>query len=136
MDCGEYLMPFTFKQCFTDDGALIEGLFEISPKVFADSRGYFFESYSQKDFNAAGLNMNFVQDNQSRSVRGVLRGLHFQKNYPKENLSGLFKGKFLMLLSIYVPVQQVTANGTLLFSAKKSKISFIFRRVSLMGFWC
>jgi len=58
-------MPFTFKQCFSRDGIKLEGLFEVFPKVFDDSRGYFFESYSKKDFDSAGLTMNFVQDNQS-----------------------------------------------------------------------
>jgi dTDP-4-dehydrorhamnose 3,5-epimerase len=93
MDCGEHLMPFTFKQCYVSDGVLIEGLFEIFPKVFSDSRGYFFESYSQKDFNAAGLNLNFVQDNQSRSGKGVLRGLHFQKNHPQGKLVRVIQGE-------------------------------------------
>ena len=57
----------------------IEGLTVIEPRVFGDHRGYFFESYSKPQFEAAGLNLNFVQDNQSLSNRGVLRGLHFQK---------------------------------------------------------
>ncbi len=56
----------------------INGLYIIKPKVFADGRGYFFESYNQNVFNAGGLNVNFVQDNQSLSNAGVLRGLHFQ----------------------------------------------------------
>lgn len=58
----------------------LKGVFVIKPKVFEDSRGYFFESYSQKLFKEAGLDLNFVQDNQSLSQRGVLRGLHFQNN--------------------------------------------------------
>ncbi len=58
----------------------LKGLFVIKPKVFADARGYFFESYSAQSFKAAGLNLNFVQDNQSLSQKGVLRGLHFQNN--------------------------------------------------------
>jgi dTDP-4-dehydrorhamnose 3,5-epimerase len=93
MDCGEYLMPFTFKQSFTYDGTPIEGLYEVIPKVFEDARGYFFESYSMRDFNAAGLNMNFVQDNQSRSCKGVLRGLHFQKNHPQGKLVRVSQGE-------------------------------------------
>lgn len=58
----------------------LKGVFVIKPKVFEDSRGYFFESYSQKLFKEAGLDLNFVQDNQSLSQKGVLRGLHFQNN--------------------------------------------------------
>ncbi|MBL7932775.1 MAG: dTDP-4-dehydrorhamnose 3,5-epimerase [Bacteroidia bacterium] len=58
----------------------LKGVFVIKPRVFEDARGYFFESYSQKLFKEAGLDLNFVQDNQSLSQRGVLRGLHFQNN--------------------------------------------------------
>lgn len=56
----------------------LKGLVVIKPKVFADARGYFFESYNQKVFKEAGLDLDFVQDNQSLSQKGVLRGLHFQ----------------------------------------------------------
>ena len=56
----------------------IEGLRIIEPKVFKDQRGYFMESYNQEQFENAGINHSFIQDNQSRSVRGVIRGLHFQ----------------------------------------------------------
>ena len=57
----------------------IKGLFEITPKIFHDERGFFLETYSDKVFKEHGLNMKFVQDNQSFSVKGVLRGLHFQR---------------------------------------------------------
>lgn len=70
----------------------IEGLYVIEPTVFPDSRGYFMETYNQKDFQEAGLNMVFVQDNQSMSVRGVLRGLHFQKQYPQGKLVRVLRG--------------------------------------------
>jgi dTDP-4-dehydrorhamnose 3,5-epimerase len=86
-------VAFTFKQCVSGEGTLIGGLFEIFPKVFEDNRGYFFESYSEKDFNAAGLKERFVQDNQSRSVKGVLRGLHFQKNHPQGKLVRVIEGE-------------------------------------------
>lgn len=56
----------------------LPGLLVIDPKVFDDERGYFFESFNQKVFEAAGLETNFLQDNESKSARGVLRGLHFQ----------------------------------------------------------
>ena len=61
----------------------IEGLCVIEPKVFGDSRGYFVETYNKQDMVAEGLDMEFVQDNQSQSTKGVLRGLHFQKQYPQ-----------------------------------------------------
>ncbi len=71
----------------------IEGLYIIEPTVYADSRGYFMETYSLRDMQQAGLNMNFVQDNQSMSVKGVLRGLHFQKQYPQGKLVRVIKGR-------------------------------------------
>ena len=70
----------------------IEGLKIITPTVFGDARGYFMETYNQKDMIEAGLTMNFVQDNQSMSVKGVLRGLHFQKQYPQGKLVRAVRG--------------------------------------------
>ena len=71
----------------------IEGLYVIEPTVFGDSRGYFVETYNQKDMAEAGLTMNFVQDNQSMSTKGVLRGLHFQKKYPQGKLVRVIRGR-------------------------------------------
>ena len=70
----------------------IEGLCVIEPAVHGDNRGYFMETYSQRDMAEAGLDIPFVQDNQSMSVKGVLRGLHFQKNYPQTKLVRAIKG--------------------------------------------
>ncbi len=72
--------------------APIEGLYIIEPAVHGDSRGYFMETYNQKDMEENGLNMVFVQDNQSMSTKGVLRGLHFQKEYPQGKLVRVIKG--------------------------------------------
>ena len=71
----------------------IEGLYIIEPAVHGDARGYFMETYSLRDMTEAGLDMNFVQDNQSMSVKGVLRGLHFQKEYPQGKLVRVIKGR-------------------------------------------
>lgn len=71
----------------------IEGLCIIEPMVFEDERGYFVETYNQKDFREAGLDMVFVQDNQSMSVRGVIRGLHFQKEFPQGKLVRAIRGE-------------------------------------------
>ena len=71
----------------------IEGLYVIEPAVHGDSRGYFMETYSRRDMEEAGLNMVFVQDNQSMSVKGVLRGLHFQKEHPQGKLVRVIKGR-------------------------------------------
>lgn len=70
----------------------IEGLYIIEPSVFGDERGYFMETYNQNDFKEAGLDMVFVQDNQSMSVKGVLRGLHYQKQYPQGKLVRVVRG--------------------------------------------
>ena len=64
----------------------IEGLCVITPAVHGDNRGYFMETYSQRDMEEAGLKINFVQDNQSMSTKGVLRGLHYQKQYSQTKL--------------------------------------------------
>ena len=70
----------------------IEGLCLVEPSVHGDSRGYFMETYSQKDMYEAGLYYSFVQDNQSMSTKGVLRGLHFQKRFPQTKLVRVIKG--------------------------------------------
>jgi dTDP-4-dehydrorhamnose 3,5-epimerase len=64
----------------------IEGLMVVQPKAFGDSRGYFVETYNERDFLQAGIRDRFVQDNQSKSMRGVLRGLHFQRTRPQGKL--------------------------------------------------
>lgn len=80
-------MSFEFKRC------PIEGLWEIQPKIFGDARGYFAETYSEKDFFDAGLTMRFVQDNQSASKGGVLRGLHWQTRHPQGKLVRALEGE-------------------------------------------
>ena len=71
----------------------IEGVFVIEPKVYGDERGYFMETYSEAEFEEAGLNYKFVQDNQSSSRKGVLRGLHFQKSHPQAKLVRVLSGE-------------------------------------------
>lgn len=71
----------------------IEGLYIIEPKVFTDSRGYFMETYNYEDFKVAGLDMIFVQDNQSKSKKGVLRGMHFQTKHTQGKLVRVIKGE-------------------------------------------
>lgn len=70
----------------------IEGLYVIEPTVHRDSRGYFMETYNERDMKEAGLDLNFVQDNQSMSTKGVLRGLHYQKEHPQGKLVRVIKG--------------------------------------------
>ena len=71
----------------------IKDLVVIEPKVFGDERGYFYEAYNKNTFHELGLDYDFVQDNQSFSRKGVLRGLHFQKNYPQAKLVRVIEGE-------------------------------------------
>ncbi len=70
----------------------LKGLYVIEPVVHADARGYFVETYNQRDLREIGVDAVFVQDNQSKSVKGVLRGLHFQKRYPQAKLVRVVSG--------------------------------------------
>lgn len=76
---------------FSETG--IEGMFVVEPGVFEDNRGYFMETYNENDFKEAGYDLTFVQDNQSKSSKGVLRGLHLQINYPQGKLVRVIKGE-------------------------------------------
>ena len=78
---------------FTFSEKEIKGMYDIEPRVFGDHRGYFMETYSKKDFDEAGLVYDFVQDNQSSSRKGVLRGLHFQKTHPQAKLVRVLSGE-------------------------------------------
>lgn len=78
---------------FNFEKTSIDGVYIITPKVFGDDRGYFMETYKQSDFEDAGIHSVFVQDNQSKSRRGVLRGLHFQKAHPQAKLVRVIKGE-------------------------------------------
>ena len=71
----------------------IKDVYVIEPRKFGDKRGYFMETYKESSFAKAGLNYNFIQDNQSESTKGVLRGLHFQKNHPQAKLVRCIKGE-------------------------------------------
>lgn len=78
---------------FTFTKTSIEGVIIVDVKAFGDERGYFMETYKKSDFVTGGIDVDFVQDNQSSSVKGVLRGLHFQKEFPQSKLVRVVKGK-------------------------------------------
>ena len=78
---------FTFKE------TKIKDVYIIEPEVFGDNRGYFMETYRKEEFDNAGLKYNFVQDNQSKSKKGVLRGLHYQRNFPQAKLVRVISGE-------------------------------------------
>lgn len=71
----------------------IDGVVIIEPTAYGDDRGYFMETYQYNDFTAAGIDVKFVQDNQSMSKKGVLRGLHFQKQFPQSKLVRVIRGE-------------------------------------------
>lgn len=83
----------TVEECMAEDGVVIEGLKVVTPQVHEDNRGYFMETYNYNDFKEAGIDQVFVQDNQSASKRGVLRGLHFQIQYPQDKLVRAVRGE-------------------------------------------
>lgn len=74
-------------------GCKIEGVKVIEPEVFGDERGWFMEAWHKEDYEKAGIECTFVQDNRSYSRKGVLRGLHFQKEYPQDKLLSVLKGE-------------------------------------------
>lgn len=110
----------------TVEACEIEGLKVIIPAVFGDERGYFMETYNYNDFKEAGIRQVFVQDNQSASKKGVLRGLHFQLNYPQDKLVRVIKGE---VFDVAVDLREGSAtygkwHGELL-SAENKKQFFI-----------
>ena len=78
---------------FTFHPTEISGVYIIDVKAYGDQRGYFMETYQERDFRAAGLNYTFVQDNQSASRKGVLRGLHYQRLHPQAKLVRVLRGE-------------------------------------------
>ena len=89
---AEKFGKITVESCEVD-GVEIEGLKVITPSVFGDERGYFMETYNYNDFAAAGIDCQFVKDNQSSSKKGVLRGLHFQIEFPQDKLVRVVSGE-------------------------------------------
>ena len=124
----------------------IEGLCIVEPAVHGDERGYFMETYNERDMKEAGIDIHFVQDNQSMSTKGVLRGLHFQKQYPQCKLVRAMRGTVfdvavdlrsnLTLPWICVPIPGLMENGSAWFYLRKIKSSSSFRKVLHMDFWC
>ena len=110
----------------------IEGLCLITPTVHGDERGYFMETYNENDMKEAGLNLVFVQDNQSSSSKGVLRGLHYQKNYPQGKLVRVIRGSVFDVAVDLRRDSKTFGNGLAPYSLKKIKSNFIFPRDLLM----
>lgn len=112
----------------------IEGVIIVEMTAFGDSRGYFMETYEERKFAEGGITAKFVQDNQSKSTKGVLRGLHFQKTHPQAKLVRVIKGE---VYDVAVDLRKTvlhTANMSVRFSVQKTKSSSLFLAVSLMDF--
>ena len=109
----------------THDCNGIEGLKVIEPAVFGDARGYFMETYNYNDFKEAGIDCQFVQDNQSASKKGVLRGLHFQINHPQDKLVRVVSGE---VFDVAVDLRE----GSETFG----KSSFLYQRILHMALSC
>ena len=109
----------------------VAGVMIIELTVFGDERGYFMETYSEKEFAAAGIPGPFVQDNQSKSTRGVLRGLHFQKQHPQ--------GKLVRVVSwqwTAAPTPTLSASGLGCASRRQTNASFTFPKALPTAFLC
>ena len=113
----------------------IKGLKVVEPTVFGDARGYFMETYNYNDFKEAGIDVEFVQDNQSSSHKGVLRGLHFQINYPQDKLVRVVNGE---VFDVAVDLREGSETygkwfGVVL--SAENKKQFLFLRDSHMDSW-
>lgn len=112
----------------------IEGLCVITPAVHGDSRGYFMETYSQRDMEENGIAVNFVQDNQSMSVKGVLRGLHFQKNFPQTKLVRVIRGSVFDVAVDLRPGSQTYGKWFGVLLTDENKKQFLIPRGFAHGF--
>ena len=99
----------------------LEGLLVIKPRIFGDDRGYFFESWSKEAFSKVGLDLDFVQDNQSKSKKNVLRGLHFQIKKPQGKLIRVLKGKILDVVVDLRKDSKSFSNSYSIFLTEESK---------------
>ncbi len=120
----------------THDCNGIDGLKVIEPAVFGDARGYFMETYNYNDFKEAGIDCQFVQDNQSASKKGVLRGLHFQINHPQDKLVRVVSGE---VFDVAVDLREGSETfgkwfGIVLTAENKS--SFLYQRILHMALSC
>lgn len=114
----------------------VEGLCVIEPVVHGDSRGYFMETYSQRDMAEQGINIVFVQDNQSMSTKGVLRGLHFQKSFPQTKLVRVIKGRVFDVAVDLRADSDTYGKWCGVELSEENKKQFLIPRGFGTGFWC
>ena len=112
----------------------IEGLKVITPTVFGDERGYFMETYNYNDYKEAGIDLEFVQDNQSMSKKGVLRGLHFQIDYPQDKLVRVIQGE---VFDVAVDLRKGSPTfGQWFGFRQRIRNSSLSRKILPTVFWC
>ena len=114
----------------------VAGVMIIEPTVFGDARGYFMETYSEKEFAAAGIPGPFVQDNQSKSTRGVLRGLHFQKQHPQGKLVRVVSGEVFDVAVDCRPHSHTFGKWVGVRLWRQTSASFTFPRALPTAFLC
>lgn len=112
----------------------IDGVYIIEPKVFGDNRGYFMETYSELDFDELDLHYNFVQDNQSKSKKGVLRGLHFQKKNTQAKLVRVIKGEVFDVAVDLRPKSETYGKWVGVILSEENKKMFLIPRGFAHGF--
>ena len=112
----------------------IKDVYIIEPTVFGDDRGYFMETYSKKEFEEIGLYYNFVQDNQSKSKKGVLRGLHFQKENPQAKLVRVLKGEVFDVVVDLRPNSKMYGKWEGVILSEENKKMFIIPKGFAHGF--
>lgn len=120
----------------THDCNGIDGLKVIEPAVFGDARGYFMETYNYNDFKEAGIDCQFVQDNQSASKKGVLRGLHFQINHPQDKLVRVVSGE---VFDVAVDLREGSETFGKWFGivlTAENKKQFLYQRILHMALSC
>lgn len=122
---------------FTFTPTDIPGVQIVDVKAYGDARGYFMETYKAADFAAAGIRDTFVQDNQSGSCRGVLRGLHFQKQHQQAKLVRAICGEiFDVAVDLRRGQRDLRPAGSACCSARTTAASSISRAASRTGFRC
>jgi len=119
---------------FTFTETKIKGVFIIDITTFGDHRGYFMETYNKEAFEAAGLDYIFVQDNQSSSCRGVLRGLHFQEKYPQAKLVRVLKGEVFDVAVDLRKGSKTYGHWVSVFLSEENKKQFMIPRGFAHGF--
>lgn len=112
----------------------IDGLYIIEPTIFKDNRGYFLETYNKKDFKEIGINYDFIQDNQSKSTKGVLRGLHYQKKYSQTKLVRVIKGEVYDVAVDLREDSKTFGKYYGVFLSEKNKLQFLIPKNFAHGF--